>query len=162
MHAPTGLIVFPKLMPVGEDIILPCMTILPSFSCENATSLYTREAFFWFSFYYLVPSFLIVGATIGRPSFIKISFCLKRTVGDAGPYRFWLKFYILLVVEHSICSRKGTGGYGIRPYGQNVKIRTHFVGDDVLGVPFIKISLCFARTTNGRPYRFNGCPKIRL
>ena len=31
---------------------------------------------------------LVVGATIGRPSFIKISFCLKRTVGDAGPYRF--------------------------------------------------------------------------
>ena len=44
--APTGLVVFPKLMPVGEDIILPCMTIPPSFSCENATSLYTREALF--------------------------------------------------------------------------------------------------------------------
>ena len=31
---------------------------------------------------------LIVGATSGRPPFIKISFCLKRTVEDAGPYRF--------------------------------------------------------------------------
>ena len=30
------------------------------------------------------------------------------------------------------------------------------VGDDVLGVPFIKISLRFARTTGGRPYRFGG------
>ena len=30
------------------------------------------------------------------------------------------------------------GGYGIRPYGQNVKIRTYFVGDDVLGVPFVR------------------------
>ena len=30
---------------------------------------------------------LIVGATIGRPSFIKISFCLKRTVEDACPYK---------------------------------------------------------------------------
>ena len=85
---PTEFGGFLKLMPVGEDIILPHITIPPSFSCENATSLYTREAFFWFSFYYSVSSFLIVGATIGRPSFIKISFCLKRTVGDAGPYRF--------------------------------------------------------------------------
>ena len=86
---------FLNVMPVGEDIILPCMTIPPSFSCENATSLYTREALFWFSFYYLVSSFLIVG-------------------------------------------------------------------DDVLGVPFIKISLSFARTTTGRPYGFERCPKIRL
>ena len=39
------------------------------------------------------------------------------------------------------------------PYRQNIKIRTHFVGDDILGVPFIKISLRFARTTGGRPYR---------
>ena len=29
MHAPTGLVLFLKLMPVGEDIILPCMTIPP-------------------------------------------------------------------------------------------------------------------------------------
>ena len=57
---------------------------------------------------------------------------------------------------------KRNGGYGIRLYGQNVKIRTHFVGDDILGVPFIKISLRFARTTNGRPYGFERCPKIRL
>ena len=40
---------------------------------------------------------LIVGATIGRPSFIKISFCLKRTVGDAGPYRFGSGFDVLVV-----------------------------------------------------------------
>ena len=32
----------------------------------------------------------------------------------------------------------------------------NIVGDDVLGVPFIKISLSFARTTAGRPYRFGG------
>ena len=32
---------------------------------------------------------------------------------------------------------KRNGGYGIRLYGQNVKIRTHFVGDDILGVPFV-------------------------
>ena len=38
----------------------------------------------------------------------------------------------------------------------------NIVGDDVLGVPFIKISLHFARTCNARPYRFNACPKIRL
>ena len=24
------------------------------------------------------------------------------------------------------------------PYGQNIKIRTYFVGDDVLGVPFVR------------------------
>ena len=40
---------------------------------------------------------VIVGATIGRPSFIKISFCLKRTVGDAGPYRFGGRFDVLVV-----------------------------------------------------------------
>ena len=33
------------------------------------------------------------------------------------------------------------GGYGIRPYRQNVKIRTHFVGDDILGVPFARRNL---------------------
>ena len=81
------------ILPVGEGSPLPRMTIPPSFSCENATSLYTREAFFWFSFCYLVSSFLIVG-------------------------------------------------------------------DDILGVPFIKISLCFERTTNGRPYGFDCFPKI--
>ena len=52
---------FLNVMPVGEDIILPCMTIPPSFSCENATSLYTREALVWFSPYYLVLPLLIVG-----------------------------------------------------------------------------------------------------
>ena len=75
--------------------MLPHITIPPSFSCENATSLYTREALGWFSPYYLVLPLLIVG-------------------------------------------------------------------DDVLGVPFIKISLCFARTTTGRPYGFERYPKIRL
>ena len=59
------------VLPVGEDIILPCMTILPSFSCENATSLYTREAFFWFSPYYLVSSFLIVGDDILGVPFVR-------------------------------------------------------------------------------------------
>ena len=34
-----------------------------------------------------------------------------------SPLQILRKFYILLVGEHSICSRKGTGGYGIRPYG---------------------------------------------
>ena len=64
---------------VGEDIILTCMTIPPSFSCENATSLYTREAFFWFSFYYFVSSFLIVGDDILGVPFIKISLHFART-----------------------------------------------------------------------------------
>jgi hypothetical protein len=27
------------------------------------------------------------------------------------------------------------------PYGQNIKIRTHFVGDDILGVPFARCNL---------------------
>ena len=40
------------------------ITIPPSFSCENATSLYTREAFVWFSPYYWVLPFLIVGDDI--------------------------------------------------------------------------------------------------
>ena len=40
---------------------------------------------------------LVVGATSGRPSFIKISFCLKRTVGDAGPYRFGSGFDVFVV-----------------------------------------------------------------
>ena len=39
------------------------------------------------------------------------------------------------------------------PYSKNIRFRTNIVGDDVLGVPFIKISLRFARTTGGRPYR---------
>ena len=34
----------------------------------------------------------------------------------------------------------------------------NIVGDDILGVPFIKISLSFARTTNGRLYRFDCYP----
>ena len=57
--------------------------------------------------------FLIVGATTmfskktcglpsGRPSFIKISFCLKRTVGDAGPYKICGIFDILSVGEDII------------------------------------------------------------
>ena len=48
---------------------------------------------------------------------------------------------LLLVGEHSIGSQRRKGGYGIRPYGQNVKIRTHFVGDDILGVPFARRNL---------------------
>ena len=71
---------FLDLMPVGEDIILPCMTILPSFSCENATSLYTREALVWFSPYYLVLPLLLVGATSGRPPYIKVSLRITRAV----------------------------------------------------------------------------------
>ena len=39
----------------------------------------------------------------------------------------------------------------------------NIVGDDVLGVPFIKISLRFARAVGDAcPYGFDGCPKIRL
>ena len=40
------------------------ITIPPSFSCENATSLYTREAFLRFSPYNLVLSLLIVGTGV--------------------------------------------------------------------------------------------------
>ena len=82
---PTEFGGFLKLMPVGEDIILPHITIPPSFSCENATSLYTREAFFWFSFYYWVSFFLIVGDDILGVPFIKISLCLARVVEGASP-----------------------------------------------------------------------------
>ena len=101
------------------------MTIPPSFSCENATSLYTREAFLWFSPYNLVLSFLLVGDDIlGVPS-IKISFCLK------GPSR----------------TPVPTG------YGENFDIL--IVGEDIILPLFMKNLLHFARTTGGRPYRFN-------
>ena len=72
---------FLNLMPVGKDIILPCLTIPPSFSCENATSLYTREALVWFSFYYLVSSFLIVGTDV-------LDGPKKWVVEGSNPYRF--------------------------------------------------------------------------
>ena len=58
----------------------------------------------------------VVGATSGRPSFIKISFCLKRTVGDACPYKICGIFDILSV------------------------------GEDIILPLFIKISLRFARS----------------
>ena len=52
--------------------MLPHITIPPSFSCENATSLYTRAALIWFSPYYLVSSFLIVGTDVlGGPRAFK-------------------------------------------------------------------------------------------
>ena len=56
---------------VGEDIILPCLTIPPSFSCENATYLYTREALVWFSPYYLVLALLIVGDDVLGVPFVR-------------------------------------------------------------------------------------------
>ena len=37
-----------------------------------------------------------------------------------------------------------------------VRTRARPSRSETLGVPFIKISLCFARTTDGRPYRFGG------
>ena len=49
-------------MPVGEGLTLPAaLQSLRHFLCENAISLYTREAFVWFSPYYLVLPLLIVG-----------------------------------------------------------------------------------------------------
>ena len=73
------------ILPVGEGSPLPRMTIPPSFSCENATSLYTREAFFWFSFYYLVSSFLIVGDDVLGVPFIKNHCVLRGQSGTPAP-----------------------------------------------------------------------------
>ena len=46
------------------------------------------------------------------------------------------------------------GRRGADPY-RKILNTAQPVGDDVLGVPFIKISLSFARTTGGRPYKQN-------
>ena len=97
------------------------MTIPPSFSCENATSLYTREAFSWFSFYYLVSSFLIVGTGVLDGPFIKISLCFARTTGGR-PYRRYVVLSLLNVgddilgvpfIKISLRFARTTGG---RPY----------------------------------------------
>ena len=65
-------------MPVGEGLTLPAaLQSLRHFLCENATSLYTREAFVWFSPYYLVLPLLIVG--------------------DDVPYRFGGGFDVVIV-----------------------------------------------------------------
>ena len=52
-------------------MLLPCMTIPPSFSCENATSFYTRAAFLVLALRFGVI-FMIVGATSGRPPFFPV------------------------------------------------------------------------------------------
>ena len=83
-------------MPVGEDIILPHITIPPSFSCENDTSLYTREALVWFSPYYLVLPLLIVGDGVLDVPFIKISLRFARTTGGR-PYRRCVVLSFLIV-----------------------------------------------------------------
>ena len=58
----------------------------------------------------------IVGDDILGVPFIKISLRFARTC-NARPYRFGGFFNLMPVGEHSICSRKRKGGYGIRPYG---------------------------------------------
>ena len=98
------------------------ITIPPSFSCENATSLYTREALFGVSPYYLELSFMSVGvgakrlrsklyaerSEAARQTLIKISLHFARTTGGR-PYRFGGFFNLMPVGEHSICSRKKKG-----------------------------------------------------
>ena len=112
---------FLNSMPVGEDNILPCMTIPPSFSCENDTSLYTREAFVWFSPYYLVLPLLIVGDDVLGVPFIKMSLRFARVVKGAVPYRFVWRL-IFLIVGATIGRPRA---FEERPYGFNdcLKIR---------------------------------------
>ena len=43
-------------------------------------------------------------------------------------------------------------------FGENFDIL--LVGEDIILPPFIKIALCFSRTTGGRPYRFDCYPKF--
>ena len=59
---------------------------------------------------------LSVGEDIILPSFIKISLRFARAFKER-PYGFGVFLNSMPVGEHSICSQKGTGGYGIRPYG---------------------------------------------
>ena len=72
----------------------------------------------------VIPYLSSVGERLASPVVYKKSLRFARAVGDACPY------------------------------SRNIRFRTNIVGDDVLGVPFIKISLRFVRTTGGRPYRF--------
>ena len=68
---------------------------------------------------------LVVGATSGRPSFIKVSLRFARVAEDVDPYRFGGFFNSMPVGEHSICSRIEKGGYGIRPYGFDRFLNIH-------------------------------------
>ena len=53
------------------------------------------------------------------------------------------------------------GGSKPSPYDHNLGQQLNLVGDDVLGVPLIKISLCFARAVGDAcPYRFSCCLKL--
>ena len=62
---------------------------------------------------------------------------------------------LMPVGEHSICSRKGTGGYGIRPYDFGCFLDLLPVGEDIILPLFIKISLRFARDAEDDvPYKF--------
>ena len=53
--------------------------------------------------------------------------------------------------ENFIFGSRTTGG---RPYGRCIVLSFLIVGDDVLGVPFIKISLRFARATTWQAASF--------
>ena len=80
---------------------------------------------------------------------------LLRTC-NARPYRFGGSLNIIAIEEGFPIPtnlRKKREAERL-PYGQNIKIRTYFVGDDILGVPFIKVSLCFARAVGDAcPYK---------
>ena len=57
--------------------------------------------------------FLIIGATIGRPSFIKVSLCFARTT-NGRPYRFGGGFDVVIVGTGVLDGPKGR--FVNRPY----------------------------------------------
>ena len=69
--APTDLMVVLKFVCRGGYYPPVVITIPPSFSCENATSLYTREALLRLSPYNLVSPLLIVGDDILGVPFVR-------------------------------------------------------------------------------------------
>ena len=61
---------------------------------------------------------IFVILVVGRPLVVRGR--SMNALGPSGtpvPTGFGENFNILIVVEHSICSRRRNGGYGIRPYG---------------------------------------------
>ena len=61
--------------------------------------------------------FFLCALCVKRKSVMGGEFVKNGPSRTPVPTGFGENFDILLVGEHSICSRKGTGGYGIRTYG---------------------------------------------
>ena len=101
------------------------------------------------------------------PPVYKISLRFIRDAEDVVPYRFGGFLNVMPVGEGSPLPNNNPSVIFLRkchlPLHKGGVFWFSFyylvsslliVGDDVLGVPFIKISLSFARTTDGRPYGF--------